>query len=515
MSEILIRGRHVICGVDREGLPQIINDGAVLSKEGSIADVGEFHELMARYPDADLLGSENDVLLPGLVNAHHHTGLTPIQHGICCMPLEFWLPNLIGMRTIDPYLDTLYSAIEMLESGVTTVQHIHPGPTGPRDQWVDTAEQIIKAYRDIGMRVSYCFMLRDRNHIVYGSDQEFLSRLPSGLRPRISAMLDTKTHDTSVLCEFFEELVKRWNRSSTPTVRVQLAPANLHWCSDRCLEHVRDCAERHGVSLHMHLLETPYQKEFAVHATHQQSAVHHLADIGLLGPKMTLGHGNWMTEEDIELVVATDTRICHNASSGIRLQSGIAPVRELLERGVKVALGIDQAGINDDRDMLQEMRVAWCLQRVPGHKIRPPDALTIFRMATEFGAATTDFEHQIGKIEVGRSTDLFLIDWRKITRPYLDRDTPIMEAILHRGRTQHVHTVLVAGRVVMKSGELTTIDKQDVLDRIEHHLSRPLSPDEAARRRISRHLLPHVQKFYEDWPPPNTSIPFGSWNSRR
>src|SRR4029453_17300416 len=149
-------------------------------------------------------------------------------------------------------------------------------------------------------------------------------------------------------------------------------------------------------------------------------------------------------------VATTGTMVCHNASSGLRLRSGIAPVAALLDRGVKVALGIDQAGINDDRDMLQEMRVAWCLQRGPGHDAEPPGAATVFRMATEFGAATTGFGDRIGVLEPGRAADLVLIDWDAVAAPYLDAETPILDALLHRGKASAVRTSMVGGCVVLR-----------------------------------------------------------------
>ena len=92
----------------------------------------------------------------------------------------------------------------------------------------------------------------------------------------------------------------------------------------------------------------------------------YLEDLGLLGPQMTLGHGVWLTEADIERVAETGTMICHNASSNLRLRSGMAPFNHWAARGVRVAIGLDEAGINDDRDMLQEMRLVLRLHRVPG-----------------------------------------------------------------------------------------------------------------------------------------------------
>ncbi len=107
--------------------------------------------------------------------------------------------------------------------------------------------------------------------------------------------------------------------------------------------------------------------------------------------------------------------ICTNPSSNLRLRSGIAPVNRFLEAGIRVGLGLDEAGINDDRDMLQEMRLALRLHRVPGMDDDVPTSAQIFRMATADGAATTPFGERIGELAVGRAADLVLLPWRAIS----------------------------------------------------------------------------------------------------
>src|SRR3989440_8743462 len=148
----------------------------------------------------------------------------------------------------------------------------------------------------------------------------------------------------------------------------------------------------------------------------------------MLGPHMTLGHGVWLNEDDIERVAATGTMICHNASSNLRLRSGVAPLNRFLAAGVNVALGLDEAGINDDRDMLQEMRLVLRLHRVPGMDDVVPTSAQVFRMATENGAATTPYAGHIGTLERGKAADVVLLSWRQIAHPFLDPDTAVVDA---------------------------------------------------------------------------------------
>src|SRR5229473_6520999 len=106
--------------------------------------------MLARYPDVQRLGSPDTVLMPGFVNSHHHVGLTPLQLGSPDHALELWFASRMTARDVDPYLDTLYSAFEMLESGITTVQHLHGLRVAPVSRVLTIAEQVLKAYEDIG-----------------------------------------------------------------------------------------------------------------------------------------------------------------------------------------------------------------------------------------------------------------------------------------------------------------------------------------------------------------------------
>ena len=161
MAASLIRSRSMITRtLDRKTWEEI-PDGAVLQEDGIISAVGTYADLSVKYPKVPVLGSGNEVMLPGFVNGHHHVGLTPVQLGSPDMPLELWFITRLVIRSLDLYLDTLYSAFEMIGSGITTVQHIHGWAPGTLAEVEGRSNQVIKAYEDIGMRVSYCYALRD------------------------------------------------------------------------------------------------------------------------------------------------------------------------------------------------------------------------------------------------------------------------------------------------------------------------------------------------------------------
>jgi 5-methylthioadenosine/S-adenosylhomocysteine deaminase len=149
-----------------------------------------------------------------------------------------------------------------------------------------------------------------------------------------------------------------------------------------------------------------------------------------------------------QTLAATGTQIRHNSSSNFRLRSGVAPLNAFEERGIDTAIGLDEAGINDDRDMLQEMRMVLRAHPVPGMADADvPSPGQLLRMATSGGAATTPYGSHIGTLAVGKAADLVLIDWDKLAYPYLDPETPVLDAVLQRAKTDGVDLVMVAGEV--------------------------------------------------------------------
>ena len=511
MAKSLIRGRALVThAIDRHAWNEIPG-GAVLQEDGVITAVGAFDALAAANPGVPVIGTGNEIVLPGFVNGHHHVGLTPLQLGSPDMPLELWFVTRMVSRNLNLYLDTLYSAFEMISSGITTVQHIHGWVPGGLAQVEKGSNDVIRAYQDIGMRVSYSFAVRDQNRLVYQRDEDFVASLPPALRPAMQRWYDRLEMTLDDYMTLFESL--HGQHQTKRRAKIQLAPANLHWCSDTALTRLSDAARKYNVPLHMHLLETAYQKEYA-RRRGGCSAVEYIDRFGLLGPNMTLGHGVWLNEKDIDRLAETGTCVCHNCSSNFRLRSGVAALNHLEARGINTAIGIDEAGINDDRDMLQEMRMVLRAHRVPGMDDAVPTAAQVFRMATAGGAKTTAFGDTIGTLAVGKAADLVLMDWRQISHPYLDHEFPLLDAVLMRAKTEGVRAVVCDGELIYSEGTFARVDRVAALGELHDALAKGLSEDELERRQLSRDLLPHAKAFYADYIDPARHEPFYKPSSR-
>ena len=245
------------------------------------------------------------------------------------------------------------------------------------------------------------------------------------------------------------------------------------------------------------------------------TAVEYIDRFGLLGPQMTLGHGVWLNEADIDRLAETGTCICHNCSSNFRLRSGVAALNVFEANGINTAIGMDEAGINDDRDMLQEMRMVLRAHRVPGMDDDVPTPSQVFRMATSGGAKTTAFGERLGTLEVGRGrrhgADRLAAGQLSVSRRRdaaarcgaaacqdrrraqrdLRRRGDLRGRPVHQGRPRRARCV-----------RCTTI------------CNKALSDDEVERRRLSKALLPHVKAFYAGYFDPARHEPFYRPSSR-
>ena len=474
-------------------------------------DVGSYEQLRTSNNIDEVIGGRNHVVFPGLVNSHHHgRGVTSFQMAGCDSCLETWVISGWGRRPYDHYLVTLYTAIRMVESGTTTVMYNHPHlPVAQLEE--DTAD-IIRGFGQVGMRTAFSVMFRDRNRVVNGDDEMFLSGLPSDLADNVRKHLALTDLSASDYFSLFEQTYNRYGSDSNGRVTVLLSPSNVQWVSDDFLQRTKEYATKYQTGVHMHLVESLYEKEYGIR-NWSKTPVERLDELDFLGPELSCAHAVWLTERDIDLLAQNDTTICHNASSNLRLKNGVAPVNPLLSRGVNVALGTDSTAINDDDDMIQEMRLVSKLHRQPSIAAPAVTSHQVLKMAT-LNAAQPTFFHQIGTLEKGKRADMVVMDLRAIEEPYLNSEIDIVDALLYRGKARQVDTVIIDGEAVMREGRFTKIDKEEVVMELKDRFSRPVESSVLETRQLAQRLIPYVERFYQEWQPEDTP-PHYLYNSRR
>ncbi len=505
MATSLIRGRYVICeaGVDDSG-SRVISDGAVLQRDGVIEAVGTYDELKDRPVD-EVVGGQRFLVMPGLVNSHHHgRGISTFQMGNTDGCLEPWIVQGWGRRPVDWHLMTLYTAIQMVKSGTTTVMYNHPRT--PLEGLVEESEEVLRGFGGAGMRTAFSVYYRGQNRVVYHDDEAFLSGLPADLAGGVRDYLAATDIPEDDYFTFFESFRESHGPEATGgLVSMLLSPSNAQWASDEFFFRTKELATRYGAAVHMHLVESWYQKEFGIR-TWGKTPVAHLEDLGFLGPELSCAHSVWLTEGDIELLADAGTTVCHNPSSNLRLKNGIAPVNAMLAGGVNVALGTDSTAINDDDDMLQEIRLASKLHRQPGIERPALDTHQALRIATANAARPTGFDGRLGALEPGRYADLVLLDWDAMIAPYFegsgDSAADAVNAVVYRGKSSHVDTVVINGEVVLRDGRFVKADEEAVKDEVRQQLASPVDSATLADRRMAARLQPYIHQFYDDWKMP-------------
>ncbi len=502
MATSLIRGRYVICEAGTgAGRSSVISDGAVLQRDGVIEATGTYDELRNREVD-EVIGGPGFVVMPGLVNSHHHgRGISTFQMGTTDGCLEPWIVEGWGRRSADWRLITLYTAIQMIKSGTTSVMYNHPRT--PVDGLADEAVQVLQGFAGAGMRTAFSVYYRGQNRVVYHDDESFLSGLPSDLAAAVRRYLSVTDMTEDDYFSSFESLRESDGaEASGGLVSVLLSPSNAQWASDDFFFRTKEYAARYGSAVHMHLVESWYQKEYGIR-TWGKTPVAHLADLGFLGPELSCAHSVWLTEGDIELLADSGATVCHNPSSNLRLKNGIAPVNAMLAGGVNVALGTDSTALNDDDDMLQEMRLASRLHRQPGLERPALDTHQALRLATANAASPTGFDGRIGALEPGRYADMVLLDWDAMTAPYFedsgDASSDAVNAVIYRGKSTHVDTVLINGEAVLRGGRFVKADEEEITAELRQQLARPIEPETLAVRQMAARLLPYIEEFYNGW----------------
>ena len=489
----LVRGRYILARAEHDGSAILLNDAAVaVAEDGSIIEVAGYDALRSRHPGADVIGDGSHFVLPGLVNAHHHgRGVSYLQLGQPDGALEAWLNLAWGRKPMDSYLMGLYTLMQQLRSGTTAVMFNQAGPLGE-------AEGTLTAFREVGVRTAFSIGFRSQCFLVYGDDDEFLAGLPDDLSQTARAVVDASRVALEDNLNLALDLHDRYEKPNPDAVKILLSPSGYHWADEDTLRRIVDTARDNGMGIHTHVLETVYQRLYANRIT-GQSPVQRLVDVGMVGPDVSYAHCVWVTEEDIRILAETGTSVSHNASSNLRLHSGIAPVRAMLDAGVNVGVGTDSVGINDDDDMLQEIGLSQRLHRVPGLDNRHVTPGELLHMATLGGAKALTLEDHIGSLEPGKRADIVMLNWDRVAYPYLDSELDPLEVLVTRARGRDVRTVLIDGRVVYNNGEYPMLNVPAITMQIQEHLQGGPPPEALARRRAAEALDSHIRAYYRDW----------------
>jgi cytosine/adenosine deaminase-related metal-dependent hydrolase len=392
-------------------------------------------------------------LLPGFVQAHVHLCQTLFRNQADDLELLDWLSKRIWVMEAAHTPRTLRASArlgihELLASGTTCILDMGT---------VRHTEAIFEAVRDTGIRASVGKCLMDRP----GTTPPAL-REPTGRALAEAAVLFAK-----------------WNGRESDRIRVSYAPRFVISCTERLLKEVARLARAQGALVHTHASENRKEIELVRRLTGAEN-VEYLDRIGLTGPSLVLAHCVWLGEKERRILARTGTHVAHCPGSNLKLASGVAPIPNLLRRGVNVALGADGAPCNNSLDAFHEMRLA-ALVHKPAAGPRAMRAREVLDLATLGGARALGWLDDIGSIEVGKKADLVALDLGtplNLVPESAGGDLDALaSAIVYSSSPGQVRATWVDGRILYRDGRVVTIPEKPLLAEIR-----------AAQRQIARRV---------------------------
>lgn len=443
MTTLLIKNASVLVTMD--GQRREISGGGLFIRDGFIENVGAAGEL----PEAadEVLDLSGHIVLPGLINTHHHfyQTLTRAVPAAQDANLFGWLKTLYPiwarMTPDDIFISAQTAMSELVLSGCTTASdHLYLFPNGSK------LDDEIAAAREVGMRL----------HASRGSMS--LGESKGGLPP--DSVVDSEAH----ILEDSVRLIETYHDPKPGSMlQIVLAPCSPFSVTGELMKQSAALARQYGVHLHTHLAETQDEEEFCLQMFGYRP-VPYMQSVDWIGPDVWFAHSVHVSQEEIQLYARTGCGVAHCPSSNMRLASGIAPVMRYREAGVKVGLGVDGSASNDGSHMLGEARQAMLLSRlgagVAGASLSgsgaPPlmTARQALEVATRGGAAVLGRD-DLGSLEPGKCADFIAIDLNRLDYAGALHD-PV--AALVFCSPQRVDLSVIGGKVVVRGGELLTVD---------------------------------------------------------
>ncbi|TAK14133.1 MAG: 8-oxoguanine deaminase [Anaerolineae bacterium] len=446
MTTLLIKHIGLLATMDAER--REIRDGALFARDGFIEHVGTTAEVLVHAAGADVVLDLHDhLVLPGLVNTHHHfyQTLTRAVPAAQDANLFNWLKTLYPiwarMTPEDIHLSTQTALAELALSGCTTASdHLYIFPNGSR------LDDEILAARELGLRLH-----ASRGSMSLGESQ-------GGLPP------DRVVEDEVTILRDSERLIEQYHDPNPGALtQVVLAPCSPFSVTPDLMRESARLARQHGVYLHTHLAETEDEEQFCLEKFGHRP-VAFMESLEWVGPDVWFAHSVHVNDAEIDVYAHTGCGVAHCPSSNMRLASGIAPVLKMLAGGVKVGLGVDGSASNDGSHMLGEARQVMLLSRlgagVSGASRSGSEAppLMTARQALEIatcGGAAVLGRTDIGSLEVGKCADFFALDLNQLDFAGSLHD-PLAAAVFCQP-VKSAYTV-VGGRFIVKDGQLTTVD---------------------------------------------------------
>lgn len=438
ISADLILKNAIVVTMDEQF--NLYEPGAVAIQGETILAAGQQNEILEQYFANQMVDCRGKILMPGLINAHTHVPMTLLRGLADDLRLDVWLLGYmmpVEREFVSPnfvHLGTALACAEMIRGGVTTFADMYY-----------FEEDIAIATAKAGLR---------------GICGQTVLKFPTP---------DAQSYEESLA--YARDYIQRWKNHSL--IIPAVAPHAPYTCTDEILRACAQLAIEMDVPLHIHLSETAQEVE-NMRREQGMPVIPYVKKLGLLEAKVIAAHCVHVDEGEMRTFQHYNTGVAHNPSSNLKLASGIAPIKKMLELGLNIGIGTDGPASNNDLDMFEEMRLASFLAKGSSGDPTALPALATLAMATCNGAKALHVDHLTGSIKAGKRADLILLDLAPVhNSPRFQRDPQgIFSQILYAAKAMDVSDVMVNGQWLMRDRNLLTVNEEELLREAEDYARR-------------------------------------------
>jgi len=411
----------------------LLIDGAVFIDKGRIQDIGKTEDLLRKYQNIETLDLSGQVLMPGLINLHLHSGLT--RGTAEDLEVFEWLTRHVDPKhrvllEDDAYAAASLSYAEGVKSGTTTVLDMY--------RYV---HRCIQAADEVGIRAVYAPYVADRPQYNY-----------------------FETLETNI------DLLNNYQNSCNGRVKIWVGLEHLSYCTKEAYYEAARIAEKYDTGIHTHGEES-FEMSRKVKEKYGRWPIEVFYDRGILGPKTILAHCVWVEPSELEILASTKTSVAHCLVSNLKLASGIAPIHQMQSAGITVGIGTDGVKENNNLDLMEEMKYVPLLQKVKHLDATIMPAEKVLRMATIDAAKALGLDQEIGSVECGKKADLIVIDFRRLhlTPVLTEFYQNIFSNLVYAAQGSDVQHVFVDGTWVMKNRQLQRVNEEIIRIQAQQH----------------------------------------------
>lgn len=395
---------------------------------------GRIHSINGTQRGADLeMDARSCAVLPGFIQTHIHLCQTLFRGAADDLSLIDWLKKRVWPMEAAHTPESIRASArlgiaELIKGGTTCALTM---------ETVNHTDEVFKVVEETGFRATVGKCMMDK-----GDD------VPSALH-----------EDSEASVQESIALLEKWNGKADGRIHYCFAPRFAVSCTSKLLAEVARLARVRGVMVHTHASENRQECEMVEQSTGLRN-IAYLDSLGLTGKHVALAHCIHLDQNEMSILRRTATNVVHCPSSNLKLGSGIAAIKQMLDDGISVSIGADGAACNNRLDMFTEMRTAALLQKA----LHGPEVLTarrMLRMATSDGAKAMSLGDEIGSIEVGKRADVIVVKLNSLHS--MPQSADVVSALVYSAQPADVQTVVIDGRPVMRDGKLLTIDEESLL----------------------------------------------------